>query len=69
MENGPAFATMFWKRFVTEYIPPLTIYKKWNIPQRNFKIGDLVLVFDKNADQTKWALACIVKIKPEKDEL
>ena len=34
-----------------------------------FKIGDLVLVFDKNAEQTKWALACIVKTKPEKDEL
>ena len=64
-----AFATMFWKQFVTEYIPSPTIYKKWNIPQRNFKSEDLVLVFDKNADQTKWELACIVKIKPEKDEL
>ena len=33
-----AFANMFWKRFVTEYIPSLTIGKKWNMPQRNFKL-------------------------------
>ena len=48
-----AFATMFWKPFVTEYIPSLTARKKWNISQRNFKIGDLVLVFDKNVDRMK----------------
>ena len=57
-----AFAAMLWKRFVTEYIPSLTIRKKWNIPQRNFKIGNLVLVFDKNADRTKRPLARIIEI-------
>ena len=49
---------------MTEYIPLLTIRKKWNILQRNFKNGDLVLVFDKNADRTKWPVACIVEIMP-----
>ena len=63
-----AFATVFWNRFVTKYIPSLTIRKKWNITQRNFKIGDLVLVFDKNANRTKWPLARIVEIMPGKDE-
>lgn len=57
-----AFATMLWKRFETEYIPSLTIRKKRNIPQRNFKIGNLVLVFDKNADRTKRPLARIIEI-------
>ena len=58
-----AFATKFWNRFVTDYIPSLTIRKKWNIPQRNFKIGNLVLVFE-NADQKN---ASIVEIMPGKD--
>ena len=62
-----AFATVFWNRFVTKYIPSLTIRKKWNITQRNFKIGDLVLVFDKNANRAKWPLARIVEIMPGKD--
>ena len=53
------FATMFWKRFVTEYRSSLTIRKKLNIPQRNFKIRDLVLVFDKNADRKQWLIARI----------
>ena len=34
---------------------------------RNFKIGDLVLISDKNMHRSDWPLARIIEIRPSRD--
>jgi len=40
-------ADLFWRRWMKEYLPLLQRRQKWLKPQRNLKVGDLVLVCDK----------------------
>ena len=37
-------ADVFWKHWLTEYLPTLQVRQKWLRPKRNLKVGDLVLV-------------------------
>ena len=52
----------FWQRWIREYLPIITTRKKWNIPTRNFVVGDLVLIADKNIPRSNWLLARITEI-------
>ena len=52
----------FWQRRIREYLPIITTRKKWNIPTRNFVVGDLVLIADKNIPRSNWLLARITEI-------
>jgi len=42
-------ADLFWRRWTKEYLPLLQRRQKWLQPQRNLKVGDLVLVCDEHA--------------------
>ena len=48
----PAALQIFWKRWIHEYLPPLTIRRKWNNQIRNIKIGDLVLLKSDNVPRS-----------------
>ena len=56
----------FWQRWIPEYLPIITTPKKWNIPTRNFVVGDLVLISDKIIPQSNWLLARNTEIHPSK---
>ena len=43
------------------------IYKDF-IENRNFKIGDLVLISDENMHCSDWPLARIIEIRPSQDD-
>lgn len=45
---------LFWKRWVREYLPMLQERQKWNKVQRNFAVGDLVLIIDDSAPRNSW---------------
>ena len=57
-----AAANMFWVRWVRKYLPTLSIRKKWNSKQRNFKVGDLVIVNVNDTQRSSWPLGRIVEI-------
>ena len=59
----------FWQRWIREYLPIITTHKKWNIPTRNFVVGDLVLIADKNIPRSNWLLARITEIHRSKDNV
>ena len=59
----------FWQRWIREYLPIITTRKKWNIPTRNFVVGDLVLIADKNIPRSNWLLARITEIHRRKDNV
>ena len=62
-----AYTSMFWKRWLSEYLPTLSPRKKWTRKHENLAIGDLVIVANKNSPKSHWPLARIVAIYPGKD--
>ena len=60
---------MFWKRWLKEYLATLTERKKWQVENRHFKIGDLILISDENIHRSDWLLARIIEIRPSRDSV
>ena len=58
----------FWRRWIKEYLPQLTIRHKWRTESRNMKKGDIVLLVDNNASRGMWRLGRIVDVHPGKDD-
>ena len=52
-----ALLEIFWKRFLKEYVPSLTVSTKWNKLHRNYKANDLVLIQTENTSRAFWPLA------------
>ncbi|XP_033118371.1 uncharacterized protein LOC117117984 [Anneissia japonica] len=61
-------ADVFWRRWVKEYLPLLQIRQKWVFEKRDVKVGDLVLVTDKNTPRYQWPLALVVDVYKGSDE-
>ena len=60
-------SNIFWYRWTKEYIPTLLKRKKWNMPRKNFKVGDLVLLVDEIFPRGQWPLGLITEILPSRD--
>ena len=56
-----AATKMFWRRWVREYLPILTIRRKWNSKSRNFKVGDLVKVMMKDMPRSYWPMRRVLE--------
>ena len=63
-----AYTSLFWKRWLSEYLPTLSPRTKWTNKQQNFAVGDLVIVRNKNTPKSHWPLARIVAIYLETTE-
>ena len=60
----------FWRRWLREYVPALTEWRKWRTrSQTDAQIGDLVLVAEDNLPRGRWNLGRIVKTFPGDDGL
>lgn len=57
----------FWKRWNEEYLSSLINRPKWNTVQRDFKIGNMVIIKEDNLPPSKWKLGRIVQIFPGSD--
>ena len=62
-----AMRALFWKRWVKEYLPTLTIRSKWRRNAPNVKTGALVLAEEDDIKPGKWPLARIKAVRPGKD--
>ena len=56
-------ASEFWKRFVREYLPDLNQRRKWGDKERNFAVGDLVLVQQPGLPRGLWPLAIVEEVE------
>lgn len=56
-------------RWQSEYLSRLQQRPKWNKPQSNIKINDLVLIKDINSPPSCWPLARVIEIHPGSDGL
>ena len=62
-------ANHYWKRWLREYLPSLQERRKWNQPQRNVQVNDLVLTADDNVPRNTWPMGRIVDVFPGNDGL
>ncbi|XP_022790440.1 LOW QUALITY PROTEIN: uncharacterized protein LOC111329941 [Stylophora pistillata] len=62
-------SNLFWKRWIGEYLPTLQERKKWNEAKENLKVGDVVLLADKNFPRGQWPHARIIEVFPNEDWL
>ena len=56
-----SYSNEFWRRFIKEYITSLNKRTKWFRDQRNFEVGDLVLIHQNNIPRSHWPLGRITK--------
>lgn len=59
-------ADLFWTRWKKTYLTLLQQRQKWQTPQQNFSINDLVLVVDINLPRNMWSLGRIISINKDK---
>jgi hypothetical protein len=57
----------FWRRWLKEYLPTLTVASKWTSEKPNLKPDDVVLVVDRNAPRGHWPLARVLEVFPGRD--
>ena len=62
-------ATLFWKRWIKEYLPEFQRRQKWVKDVPNLNVGDLVLLLDENSPRGSWPLGLVKEISMGKDGL
>jgi len=63
--QAQCLADSFWKRWMKDYLPALQTRQKWNVPRRNFAVGDLVLVVDEKTPRGRWPMGLIEEVFPD----
>ena len=56
------FSNLFWRRWTREYLPSLQQRQKWNKPQRNLAVNDIVLLLDGNTPRSIWPLERVIEV-------
>ena len=62
-----ALVDSFWRKWTSCYFPSLLIEQKWHHAKRNVRVGDLVVIHDKDLKRSEWKLGRIVEAIPGKD--
>ena len=56
-------AELFWKRWISEYLPMMQERQKWTRPRRSLTIGDIVLVADATAPRGSWMMGKVLEAR------
>ena len=65
--HGQALTDHFWRRWQREYLPSLMERKKWLLDERDFQVGDVVLLVDDTSPRGFWPLARVTHVFPSTD--
>jgi len=60
-------ANVFWNRWRKEFLHQLQVRQKWNRPQRNLVVGDIVLLVDESLPRCQWKLGRVTEVFPGPD--
>jgi hypothetical protein len=55
-------ANLFWRRWTKEYLPILQARQKWLQPQRNMKVGDVVMIVDELSPRNNWPMGIVEEV-------
>ena len=59
-------ADQFWTRWSREYLQTLQTRQKWTTKRPNLRIGDIVLVCDKNLSRGQWNMGRVIDTYPDR---
>jgi len=59
-------ANQFWVFWKPEYLQTMQSRHKWQVPQKNFIVNDVVLVHDEHDPRGKWPLGGVIETYPDK---
>ena len=62
-----AAVDVFWNRWKKEYLPSLNLRKRWTQNNRNFRVGDLVIISSHDVPQSYWPMGRIIEVYPGQD--
>lgn len=65
--TSQAIVNMFWRRWMTEYVPNLQERHKWHAERPNVNVNDVVMLIDNSTPRGKWPLGLVVKVYPGQD--
>lgn len=65
--HAQTLAEHYWWRWQKEYVPTLTIRRKWHKPARNLAENDLVIIADEQTPRGRWCLGRVTRPLPGKD--
>ena len=57
----------FWGKWIQLYAPTLVIQRKWNVHTRNLRLGDVVIVADRNVLRGEYRLGIVKEVFPDAD--
>ena len=60
-------ANEFWSKWKREYLQSLQMRSKWQMPQRNLDVNDIVIVKDHNEARNHWKLGKVIEVFPDED--
>ena len=60
---------LFWDLWTKQYLPSIIGRSKRKQKQRDFKIGDIVLIADPNLARGKWHTGTVCEVHPSKDKM
>ncbi|XP_053686412.1 uncharacterized protein LOC128735954 [Sabethes cyaneus] len=61
-QASQALANLFWKRWITEYLPTLTRRTKWFYPVRPIAVGEIVIIVDPSLPKNCWPKGRVVSV-------
>ena len=61
-------ADVFWRRWMREYLPSPQQRQQWSHADRNFSIGDVVLLLDGNLPRSSWPLGRVLEVFPNQSD-
>lgn len=64
-----AMRNNFWSRWRKEVLHQLQQSNKWLYPERNFAVGDIVLIKNELAPPAKWPFAKVIEVYKGSDQL
>ena len=59
--------SVFWDRWRKHYLHTLQTRQKWNKDRPNLKVGDTVILKQKNVRRNQWDIARVVSVSPSAD--
>ena len=59
----------FWHRWKNEYLSNLQLCQKWLMPERKYKVGDLVIIWTESVPNECWPMGIVVETKGDPDGL
>ena len=57
----------FWEKWTQLYAPTLIVQRKWHVIRRNLRVGDVVIVADKNVLRGEYRLALVKEAFPDRN--